>query len=278
MKFLNHLIPPILTKFYKAIQKKNGIHLLFLELKLKLYPRNKLTKSKILGKSISIPDFASFYWTYLEIFEEEIYRFTTEYNKELIIVDAGSNIGLSIIYLKNLYPNSKIYGFEADKEIFDILKSNVELFDHSEIYLFNDAVWNKDTKLLFSSDGADGGKVNNSTAEKGIAVNAIDFDKFLSNFSRIDFLKMDIEGAEEIVFPKIASQLNKIEKLFIEYHSSTNEDQNLSVILQLLKEAGFRVHLNSIFKSDSPFKGLKTNSGFDNQINIFASKSFNFER
>jgi FkbM family methyltransferase len=38
------------------------------------------------------------------------------------IIDAGANIGLSIIYFKKKYPNSKIVAFEPDKLIFNILK------------------------------------------------------------------------------------------------------------------------------------------------------------
>src|SRR5688572_3562695 len=41
--------------------------------------------------------------TYKELFEDEIYRFTAAHSSPLII-DCGANIGLSILYFKQLYP------------------------------------------------------------------------------------------------------------------------------------------------------------------------------
>ncbi len=63
-----------------------------------------------------------------EIFVEEVYRFQSDTNTPLII-DCGSNIGLSIIYFKRLFPEAKIIGFEPDNEIFKILENNINQFN-----------------------------------------------------------------------------------------------------------------------------------------------------
>ncbi|PSO83175.1 MAG: hypothetical protein BRC41_12635 [Cyanobacteria bacterium QH_9_48_43] len=55
--------------------------------KLKNAPRYK----HILGKSLSLVDGQSFYYSYWEIFEQEIYCFSS-HKKEPLIVDCGSNV------------------------------------------------------------------------------------------------------------------------------------------------------------------------------------------
>jgi FkbM family methyltransferase len=42
--------------------------------------------------------------------------------------------------------------------------------------------------------------------------------KFIQDFKHIDFLKLDIEGAELHVLQDISSELHRVKHLFIEYH------------------------------------------------------------
>ena len=53
----------------------------------------------------------------------------------------------------------------------------------------------------FKQDGADGGKIANELDTDGVKVKAIDINQFL-NKNKVDYLKMDIEGAEDFVFPQ----------------------------------------------------------------------------
>jgi hypothetical protein len=79
-------------------------------------------------KSISIGNFTVYYrrpyellHTYTEIFTKGIYSFrcTTE---APLIIDCGSNIGMSILNFKTQYPKSRIIAFEPDNSNFEILK------------------------------------------------------------------------------------------------------------------------------------------------------------
>ena len=70
------------------------------------------------GKILKIPDSASYLSSREEIFDQQIYRFNTS-NSKPYIVDCGANIGLSIIYFKQLFPNAEIVAFEPDEKIFN---------------------------------------------------------------------------------------------------------------------------------------------------------------
>lgn len=45
----------------------------------------------------------------------------------------------------------------------------------------------------------------------------------LASHEKIDFLKIDIEGAERYVLPRMASELGKVDNIFVEYHSEADK-------------------------------------------------------
>ncbi len=101
----------------------------------------------------------------------------------------------------------------------------------------------------------------------------MDVREILKSYSQIDFFKMDVEGAERNIIPAMRDDLNRIEKIFIEYHSETCRPQCLPEILMILKEAGFRVYLHSEFVSRQPYVKCVENTGFDLQIEIFGIRN-----
>jgi hypothetical protein len=86
----------------------------------------------------------------------------------------------------------------------------------------------------------------------------------------VDFLKIDIEGAETKVLEDCADLLFNVDKLFVEYHSFIGMEQPLPEIFGILKNAGFRLHISAPgLTSNSPFIELRTYSNMDNQLNIY---------
>ena len=62
-----------------------------------------------------------------------------------VIIDAGANIGLFSILLKNRFPEAKIICIEPDKENCEVLKKNLSPYNNVEIV--NAGLWNSLTKL-----------------------------------------------------------------------------------------------------------------------------------
>jgi hypothetical protein len=85
----------------------------------------------------------------------------------------------------------------------------------------------------------------------------------------IDFLKIDIEGAEHKVIADCADELRFVKNLFIEYHSMENRAQNLHLILEIISKAGFRYHIKEAYITPFPFVERRLNVGMDLQLNIF---------
>lgn len=247
---------------------KTGISPVDCELILQ-YPEFTNGNVNFFGKPFYFSHGPSFIHSVNELFEEEVYKFKSDIENPYII-DCGANIGLSIIYFKKLFPKSKILAFEPDEKIFDLLKENIFANNtFNDITLKKEAVWINDTELSFFSEGAlagsavvDFGKKNNV-----IKVQAVDLKKHLQE--RIDFLKIDIEGAENTVIFDIADHLKNVKNLFLEYHGLLNEPQNLGEILNLLKNQGFEYYIRVAGNTMKfPFCN-EVPTTFNQQLNIF---------
>jgi hypothetical protein len=101
-----------------------------------------------------------------------------------------------------------------------------------------------------------------------IEVETVRLRDFLNK--KVDFLKIDIEGAEINVLKDSSDLLHNVENLFVEYHSFVGMEQELPELLQIIKNAGFRTHITAPgITSLHPFINLTVSSKMDNQLNIY---------
>ena len=235
-------------------------------------PRYEPCFTTLFSHKLKIIDSASFLAQYRGIFDKEIYKFNTTTSRPFIL-DCGANIGLSIIYFKRLYPQSKIIGFEPDEKAFEALTYNMNSFKFKNITLINKAVWTKKSLLPFFSEGADAGRIAVKCDHKKITeIQTIRLKDFLN--TDVDFLKIDIEGAETKILDDCSSLLFRVKHLFVEYHSFANMPQSLDKILKILTDASFRYYLSSSgVHSPQPFIQKNEYLGMDNQINIYATRN-----
>lgn len=69
-----------------------------------------------------------------------------------------------------------------------------------------------------------------------------------------------------------SSELFRVKKIFIEYHSWNNSEQRLSEILAILEENKFRYYIEDIGKRKHPFIENGKDLKMDLQLNIFGYK------
>lgn len=229
-------------------------------------------EKNFLGEKLYIHDIASFDMCLSELFHSEAYNFKAN-NKNPYIIDCGANLGMSVIYFKQLYPEASILAFEADESIFSFLEKNILSYKYNDVQLINKAVWESDGIIDFLEDGGAGGKIEveriYSTSCKKISSTRL--KKYLTA-KKVDFLKIDIEGAEYRVLKDCSEELKNIDFIFVEYHSMNEESQNLHKILEIIQNAGFRYHLKEAHTSKYPFIERDLNYGMDLQLNIFCYK------
>jgi FkbM family methyltransferase len=136
-----------------------------------------------------------------------------------VIVDAGANIGLFSILMKNRFPAARIVCVEPGHENCVQLKKNLSVYENVEIICAG--IWSKDTSLKIS-DKHNGGQTAWLTEKDATGdVSGITIDTLMKNLNlqKIDILKVDIEGSEKVVFLENYQQwLPKVKMIVIELH------------------------------------------------------------
>jgi FkbM family methyltransferase len=203
-----------------------------------------------------------------EIFIQEIYKISLKPN--CCIIDCGANIGLSVIYLKQLFPNASIIAFEPDENNFTLLTKNVASFHLHGVDLRKEAVWIENTLIGFKNEGSMSSKVDHGSTGT-IKVKASRLKDLL--VQQIDFLKIDIEGAEYEVLKDIEESLFNVRNLFIEYHGSFEQNNELTHVFAILTKNGFNYYIKEatqVYKKpffESSNQTIKRD--WDIQLNIF---------
>jgi FkbM family methyltransferase len=238
--------------------------------KVRKQPRYTPGHTTLFGRAIEYVDSSSYFFLHEEIFNEEVYAFNTP-SAHPRIIDGGANIGLSVIYFKRRFPLARIIAFEADPVIADVLRRNLTAQEITNVEVRQEALWTCDTELSFQIEGADGGRLGASD-ENTVRVPAVALSNFLNE--PVDFLKIDIEGAEFNVLQACQNKLEMVRKAFIEYHAEADQPQMLPELLSLLKGSGFRCFITSpsVFSPKALIE-IKTYSGFDMVLNIFCVRS-----
>lgn len=224
----------IKTFYFRKYDKKNNV-------------------AKIVGKKIKFNYFNTLRGLFKEIFINQCYWFTTT-KKAPVIIDCGSHFGQSVIYFKMMYPKAKIICFEPDDHTFSILKDNIESNGIQNIELHNKAVADYDGEISFYNIEDNISSVVMSTVKDRVPdgkKNTVEATR-LSNFinGTIDFLKMDIEGAELSVLKELikSDKLRHVKQMVIEYHHHIKKhDDNFSHTLELLEDAGFGYQIEADF-------------------------------
>lgn len=209
--------------------------------------------ANIVGYKVKFNYFNTLRGLFKEIFIAQSYWFITD-KKEPVIIDCGSHFGQSIIYFKLLYPEANIICFEPDDHTFSILKDNIESNGIQNIEMHNKAVADYDGEINFYNIEDNKSSVVMSTVRERVQNgkrNVVEATR-LSNYinSTIDFLKMDIEGAELSVLKELikSDKLRYIKQMVIEYHHHIKEhEDNFSHTLELLEDAGFGYQIEADF-------------------------------
>lgn len=264
----------------KVFDKENADLLLSHQLEIPLRELKQLRQNKkehqtsiVFGKKIQIADPFWHLHSLKEIFLDNTYKFRSRTANPLIL-DCGANVGLSAIYFKKLYPASRIMAFEPDPSIFKMLQHNMKVMGYNDVCLHNKGVWKEDAILKFASTGGLGGALTVDASRKYnrqvvTEVAALRLKDFLGE--EIEFLKIDIEGAETEVLADCADELTKVQNMFVEYHSTPGKKQELPTLLRVLQQAGFRIYIKEAWENlPHPFLRNDYVPFWDLQLNIFA--------
>lgn len=164
-----------------------------------------------------------------EIFSKEEYKHSLPVSPE-VIIDLGSNVGLSVIYFKLLYPKARIYSVEPDPITFRKLIKNVAQFDN--IFCFNEAVADRTGQkefYLYPGSSMSSSFTPRISDQLAISVSCRSLDDFIEQekIFKADLIKFDIEGYEMAVFrnfKKIGTTTSYIGEVHLDLMDETLEN------------------------------------------------------
>jgi FkbM family methyltransferase len=235
---------------------------------LKLLPANKTHSHNLLSHKTFFQGGLEYLKGLKEIFVDGTYD--QNLPEQASVLDCGAHIGLSVIYLKSICPSAKIICFEPDETNFNNLQKNILSHKLEDIDARNEAVWIENTELSFIQQGTMSSKIGEGDVNS-VKVKAVRLKDFLKK--KIDFLKLDIEGAEYLVLKDIGEDLINVDKMFIEYHGGFNQNDELMEILNIITKAGFHFYIKEAFPVyERPFLYKKHIHPYDLQLNIFCFK------
>jgi FkbM family methyltransferase len=187
----------------------------FVELEGKKFYFDKFDNSHILN-----PEFRE--RALIEIMKKEVKKGDT-------VLDLGANIGFYTLFLADLVgPGGRVFAFEPSPETFSILKKNVEANSYGNIVLEQKCIADKsgaEEFFMYNDLGShfsslSGNIYKMSKRITSVRTQTVSLDDYFNNYSgRIDFIKMDIEGAENraLIGMKNIILKNKNLKIITEY-------------------------------------------------------------
>ncbi len=112
---LSNIIKGVNGRISKTFKNPySELNINFFKLKyLKHLPPGKIKQHKLKDGTISYMNAQELLHGFDEIFIQQLYKIKLA--SDCYIIDCGANIGLSVIYLKQLLPNATILAFEPDE-------------------------------------------------------------------------------------------------------------------------------------------------------------------
>lgn len=164
------------------------------------------------------------------------------------VIDAGANIGLTTLYLKEHFPETEILCIEPDASNQAQLSQHIALNNLTKVELIKGGVWSHNSWLNIDNTFRDGlewsRRLKPSETERGnIPVYSINHMLADKQWDSIDLLKMDIEGAEETIFSESSdlSFLNKTKVITIEVHNMLEVGHR---IVEVLQEYNYKLYFS----------------------------------
>jgi FkbM family methyltransferase len=116
------------------------------------------------------------------------------------VIDAGAAWGdTALRFAYEVGERGRIYSFEFDPKNIEILMKNLEFNAElaSRISVVRKAVWcDSHSTLRFASQGPGTRVIDSDNGSQENQVTSVSIDDFAESLPRVDFIKMDIEGAE----------------------------------------------------------------------------------
>jgi len=168
---------------------------------------------------------------------------TSSARDNMVIIDAGANVGYTTLFFHHLFPDARIISIEPDEENMHMFDENMKLNRAGNIISVKAGLWSHRCNLEVDKNFRDNREwsfrvreTDHKTGLQGMHISDI-MDDF--GLDEIDLLKIDIEGAEKQLFEDKARTkevLGKTKIIAMEIH---DEEVSREEVYGMLDENRF---------------------------------------
>lgn len=167
-----------------------------------------------------------------------------------LVIDCGANVGYSSTCFLSRFPNCCVMAVEPDPDNFKMLERNLRAYGE-RAKLVRAGVWSHTTGLAIREIPYRGGQAwtrqvrpcepNEKADLEGASIESL---RVSSGHDRISLLKVDIEGAEVVLFRDNLEWLDKVDAMAIELHDDTHFGRASEIFFHAIQGRGFDVSQN----------------------------------
>ena len=176
------------------------------------------------------------------------YDFKYTLQKNNTILDIGAGMGEEAVFFsKEVGQHGRIFSIEAHPRTYIRLMKTLKYNEIKNVTAINCAISNEESEVLIEDTGNSLGRTIGT--HSGIPVKAYTIDHILEthNIEQVDFLKMNIEGAERLAIEGMGKSIDKIKAMCISCHDFKYKDtenvffRTKTLVKNFLEEKGFKI-------------------------------------
>ena len=162
-----------------------------------------------------------------------------------IVVDGGAYVGIfTLLAAKLVGEEGKVIAFEPDRENFENLQKNIQLNNLRNVIVIPKGMWNQNGMLNMESNNNASTFYFNEQSRNICQVPVTTLDETLKHLkiNKVNFIKMDIEGAEiEALKRSIQTLKQSNSSLAIATYHIINGEKTAQAVEDLLRLIGYKV-------------------------------------
>jgi FkbM family methyltransferase len=177
----------------------------------------------------------------------------------MTVFDIGANIGYyTVLMARRVGVAGMVHAFEINDHVIELLEENIRFANIRNVKIVKRAVANTTGQREFFvpavGDEGEGSlkKSNRYEAVTTVKVPSVSLDDYVkqNEINKVDFIKIDVEGAEYEVFEGARNLLSSNERPVIMFEALDSACMNFGVnwldVVEKLKSFGYRIHQGDV--------------------------------